>query len=100
MAYWEKTGVGGVFMPVGVLLFARGIGSFLTTPTRIVTRSGGPGVILRDKYPGHIPTKSDFKRGWKLVLLGALIALFGACITFGPTLVYDTLRTLFLKATD
>ena len=48
--------------------------------------------------PGHMPTKSDIRRGRKLLFLGVTIALFGACITYGPTVVYSTLHTLFLKA--
>jgi uncharacterized protein len=97
-AYWETTGVGGVFMGLGVLLLILGMGSLITTPTRIETRSGGPGVVLRTKYPGYTPTESDIRRGRKFLLWGLLIALFGACITYGPTVVYNTLHTLFLKA--
>lgn len=97
--YWETTGLGGIFMALGVLLLALGMGSFMTTPMRIETRSGGPGVVLRTRYPGHIPTKSDVRHGWKLLLWGSTITLFGACITYGPSAVYNTLHTLFLKVT-
>lgn len=96
LRYWNATGVGGIFMVVGALLFALGLGSFMTSPTRIETRTGGPGVVLRTKIPGHTPTKSDIRRGWNLLFWGALNTLFGACITFGPTVVYNALRMLFL----
>jgi hypothetical protein len=96
-AYWEATGTGGVFMALGVLLLVLGMGHVATTPTRIETQSGGPGVILRTKYPGHTPTKSDIKRAWKLFLWGAIMVLSGVCITYGPMAVYSTLHALLVK---
>ena len=95
--YWETTGVGGIFMALGALVLTLGVGSQMTTPTRIETRSGGPGVVLRTKYPGHTPTKSDVRHGWKLILWGVITTLFGACITYGLTAVYNTLNALFSK---
>jgi hypothetical protein len=97
-AYWEATGFGGIFMAVGGFLIALGVGSFMTTPTRIETRSGGPGVVYRTTTPGYVPTRSDIRRGWKWLFFGTIISLLGGCITYGPMAVYNTLYPMFLKA--
>ena len=78
-------------------------GSFTSVTSRRIARARIPvpplpGMPRRTRttyFPGRTPTKSDIRRGTKLLVWGGAILLFGACLSFGPEMVYLTLqRTL------
>ena len=94
--YWEATGIGGVFMGLGGLLIFVGVSlTFLSTePAYRETKTISPGVVRSTYFPGRTPTKSQLRRGRKCLFGGVIIALLGACITYGSTAVYNTLDSV------
>jgi hypothetical protein len=90
--YWSSTGTGGLVMGLGTVLLVLGCGVLFRAPPQGGTggaRSSSSSVSGGYSYG---TARSRLRPGSRLMVCGALIALSGVCLTYGPTTVYRTVE--------
>ncbi len=70
-------------MGLGTLLLATGFGAVFRAPSRAGTRVSGRSLFGTN-------SGSQVRRGPRLIFVGVLVAACGACVTYGPMTVYQT----------